>query len=55
MALKIYKAAGLVGGEEKMDAILQKLYQNSSTTSQPVTWQDFLNACGLKEAQLNLD
>jgi len=55
MALKIYKAAGLVGGEEKMDSILHELYQKSMTTHKPVTWQDFLNACGLKEAQLNLE
>ena len=55
MALKIYKAAGLVGGEDKMDSILHELYQKSMATHKPVTWQNFLSACGLKEAQLNFD
>lgn len=56
MALKIYKAARLVGGEEKMDAILAGLYKNSKTKMPPyITWHDFLNACGLTEEDLNID
>lgn len=56
MAFKIYKAAQLVGGEEKMDAILAKLYKNGGTEMPPyITWHDFLNACGLKEEDLNLE
>lgn len=54
MASQIYKAAQLVGGEGKMDAILAELYKNGGTEMPPmVTWHDFLNACGLTEEDLN--
>ncbi|WP_304507404.1 hypothetical protein [Anaerotignum sp.] len=55
MALKVYKAAQLIG-EDKMDAVLTELYQNGGTEHPPfITWHDFLNACGLKEEELNID
>ncbi|GAB2027097.1 M1 aminopeptidase family protein [Lactovum odontotermitis] len=55
MALKIYKAAQLIG-EDKMDEVLTSLYQNGGTEHPPfITWHDFLNACNLKEEDLNID
>lgn len=55
MALKIYKAAQLIG-EDEMDAVLTGLYQNGGTEHPPfITWHDFLNACGLTEEELNID
>jgi hypothetical protein len=55
MALKIYRAAQLIGGD-KMDAVLTGLYQNGGTEHPPfITWHDFLNACGLTEEELNID
>lgn len=54
MASRIYKAAQLVGGEEKMDSILAGLYKNGGTEMPPiVTWHDFLNACKLTEEDLD--
>ncbi len=54
MASKIYRAAKLVGGEEKMDAILAELYKNGGTEMPSmVTWHDFLKACGVTEGELN--
>lgn len=54
--LKICKAANLIGGEEKMDKLLAKLYRNSGTDSHPyITYNEFLKACGLKEEDLTLD
>lgn len=52
MPLQILKAAELVGGEDKMDEILAKLHENSS--KEKITWQDFLDGCGLKEEDLNV-
>ena len=38
-----------------MDQILRELFQNGGTELPPyVTWQDFLDACGLTEEQLTL-
>lgn len=55
MPLKILKAEQLVGGEEKMDQILSDLYINGGTEESPyLTYQDFLNACGLEEGDLDL-
>lgn len=51
MPLKLLKAETLVGGEEKMDAILRELF---TSPGDYLTYEDFLNACGLKEADLNL-
>ncbi|MCG4580940.1 M1 family aminopeptidase [Clostridium cochlearium] len=53
LPLQILKAEKLVGGEDKMDKILAKLYNNKSKTK--ITWQDFLDACELKEEELNLE
>ncbi len=53
LPLQILKASKLVGGEDKMDKILAKLYENKSKTK--ITWQDFLDACGLKGEELNLE
>ncbi|ACQ52246.1 hypothetical protein AGE29_02440 [Clostridium botulinum] len=53
LPLQILKASKLVGGEDKMDEILAKLYKNKSKTQ--ITWQDFLNACELKGEELNLE
>ncbi|WP_243154335.1 M1 family aminopeptidase [Clostridium sporogenes] len=53
LPLQILKASKLVGGEDKMDEILAELYKNKSKTT--ITWKDFLNACELKEEELNLE
>ena len=53
LPLQILKASKLVGGEDKMNEILAKLYKNKSKTQ--ITWQDFLNACELKGEELNLE
>ena len=51
--LQVKQAETLVGGEAAMDAILQTLFQQGGTEMPPyVTWQDFLDACGLTEDQL---
>lgn len=54
--LQILKAEQLVGGEEEIDKILKSLFQNGGTEMPPyITWQDFLDACGVTEEQLNLE
>lgn len=54
--LTIYKAAELVGGQERMDEILAELYQNGGTEMPPyITYNDFLDACGLRKEELILD
>lgn len=53
LPLQILKASKLVGGEDKMDEILAKLYKNKSKTK--ITWQDFLNTCELKGEELKLE
>lgn len=53
MPLKIYKAAQLVGGEEAMDLILARLA--SSNIGSFLTYQEFLDACGLTEEDLELE
>ena len=58
MPLMIKKAEELVGGEEKMDEILRSMYEKRSeydSYSNPFTYQDFLDACGLTEEDLNLE
>jgi hypothetical protein len=54
MPLMIRKAEQLVGGEEKMDKILQSI-QKEYAHNRPITYQDFLDACGLKERDLELE
>jgi hypothetical protein len=53
MPLKIYKAAELVGGEEAMDNILTKL--SRSNQGKQLTYQEFLDACGLTEEVLDIE
>lgn len=59
MPLMILKAESLVGGEEKMDEILQsiqKKYMNDPDKyTNPFTYQMFLEACGLEAEVLNLE
>ncbi len=55
MPLKILKAEQFVGGEEKMDEILSGLFNRKIDYSYPyLTYQEFLDACGLTEEDLNL-
>ncbi len=56
MPLKILKAQQLVGGEEAMDQILHDLFNRELDPAYPyLTYQEFLDACGLTEEDLNLD
>lgn len=56
MALKILKAEELVGGEEAMDEILHNLFTRELNPEYPyLTYQEFLDACGLTEEELSLD
>ncbi|HJC48231.1 MAG TPA: hypothetical protein IAA04_09290 [Candidatus Lachnoclostridium pullistercoris] len=56
MPLKIRKAEQLAGGEENMDRILRGLFSREIDPFHPfLTWETFLNACGLTEEDLNLD
>ena len=55
MPLKILKAEGLVGGETAMDRILRELFNRELDPAAPyLTYQSFLDACGLREEDLNL-
>ena len=55
MPLKILKAEQLVGGEEAMDQILHDLFNRELDPMYPyLTYQEFLDACGLTEEDLNL-
>lgn len=55
MPLKILKAEQLVGGEQAMDTILNSLFNRELDPMYPyLSYQDFLEACGLKEEDLNL-
>ena len=55
MPLKILKAEELVGGEQAMDEILNSLFNRELDPAYPyLSYQDFLEACGLKEEDLNL-
>ena len=54
MPLKILRAEQLVGGEEAMDRILQTLFKRELNPAYPyLTYEDFLNACGLKQEDLS--
>jgi len=56
MPLMILKAEELVGGEEKMDEILSRMYSHYKEVGQyPVTYKEFLDYCGLTEEDLRLD
>lgn len=55
MPLMILKAEQRVGGEEKMDEILRRMYADRESYQEtPFTYQDFLDYCGLKEGDLKL-
>ena len=56
MPLKILKAEQLVGGEETMDQILNSLFNRELDPMYPyLTYQEFLDACGLTEEDLSID
>ena len=55
MPLKILKAEQLVGGEAAMDRILNGLFNREPDPAYPyLSYQEFLDACGLTEEELNL-
>ena len=55
MPLKILKAEAMVGGEETLDQILQDLFNRELNPMYPyLTYQEFLDACGLTEEDLDL-
>ena len=55
MPLKILKAETLVGGEAAMDQILFRLFNREPDPMAPyLTYEEFLDACGLREEDLNL-
>lgn len=56
MPLKIWKAQELLGGEKAMDEILRGLFNRELDPAYPyLTYEEFLDACGLLEEDLNLD
>lgn len=57
MPLMILKAEELVGGEEKMDEILRRMYSDREkfAVDHPFGFQDFLDYCGLTEEDLSLE
>ncbi|HWT74048.1 MAG TPA: M1 family aminopeptidase, partial [Mobilitalea sp.] len=59
MPLMILKVEQLVGGEANMDKILQSIQQKYSQDpniyTNPFTYQEFLDSCGLKARDLNLE
>lgn len=58
MPLMILKAEELVGGEDKMDEILQRMYADReiySGMNPHFTFEDFLDYCGLEEEDLRLE
>ncbi|OBR64949.1 hypothetical protein A7K91_05055 [Paenibacillus oryzae] len=55
MPLKLLKAEQLVGGEQKMDDILHALFNREIDYASPfLTYQQFLDACGLTKEDLEL-
>ena len=55
MPLKILKAEELVGGEAAKDRILHALFNRELDPMYPyLTYQEFLDACGLTEEALDL-
>lgn len=56
MPLKIKKAEELVGGESAMDKILHDLFNREIDYTYPyLTYQEFLDECGLTEEELELE
>ncbi len=55
MPLKILKAAELIGGEDKMDGIMAKLYQMKANQEDSfLSYDEFLSACHLTDKDLEL-
>lgn len=55
MPLMILKAEELVGGEAAMDRILHALFNREMDPMYPyLTYEEFLDACGLTEEALDL-
>ena len=56
MPLKLLRAAQLVGGEDKLDAILSGLFQNRENweNGSMLTYEDFLRACNLTKEELEI-
>ena len=53
--MKILKAERLSGGEAAMDRILNGLFNREPDPAYPyLSYQEFLDACGLTEEELNL-
>ncbi len=55
MPLKLLKAAELLGGEDKLDAVLSDLFHNIDPMAPFMTYDSFLKACNLTREDLNLD
>ncbi len=56
MPLKLLKAEELVGGEEAFDEILSGLFNSEFDPEDPdLTYEEFLDACGLSEEDLELE
>ena len=55
MAQIIKRAEELVGGQENMDAILSRLYLEGGVTPPYITFDDFLNACGLTREDIGYE
>ncbi len=56
MPLKILKAAELLGGEEKMDQVMAKIYKTKTESDDPyLSYEEFLSACGLSKEDLKID
>ena len=54
-ALMIKRIADKIG-EDKLDAALSKLYQNGGTEAPPyISFNDFLNACGVSKEEFHYD
>ena len=51
----IKRAEELVGGQENMDSILSKLYLEGGATPSYITFDDFLNACGLTKEDIGYE
>ena len=51
----IKRAEELVGGQENMDAILSRLYLEGGVTPPYITFDDFLNACGLTREDIGYE
>ncbi len=51
--IQLLKAEKLLGGEDEMDRVLKKLFENGGVEMPPyITWQDFLDESGLVEEDL---